>query len=119
MAPGLFHLNSGVLLEQGLDLALTDHPLDPSLSALDAVLHLAIRQSREKAHYFLIGIRNRAVVAFSWMWNYVTYQRGARLIVDGADEQQAARDEKATPAATAVEVTRPAERVPSSGSDWR
>jgi NADH dehydrogenase len=53
------------------------------------------------------------------MWNYVTYQRGARLIVDGADEQQAARSEKATPAATAVEVTRIAERVPSSGSDWR
>jgi NADH dehydrogenase len=69
--------------------------------------------------YFLIGTRNRAVVAFSWMWNYVTYQRGARLIVDGADEQQAARSEKAPPAATAVEVTRPAERVPSSGSDWR
>jgi NADH dehydrogenase len=45
--------------------------------------------------YFLIGLRNRAVVAFSWMWNYVTHQRGARLIVDGADAQQAARDEKA------------------------
>jgi NADH dehydrogenase len=45
--------------------------------------------------YFLIGLRNRAVVAFSWMWNYVTHQRGARLIVDGADAQHAARDEKA------------------------
>jgi len=34
--------------------------------------------------YFLIGLRNRAVVAFSWLWNYLTYQRGARLIVDSA-----------------------------------
>jgi NADH dehydrogenase len=30
--------------------------------------------------YFLIGVRNRFVVAFSWLWNYLTYQRGARLI---------------------------------------
>jgi NADH dehydrogenase len=39
--------------------------------------------------YFLIGLRNRAVVAFSWLWNYLTYQRGARLIVDGPDPEQA------------------------------
>jgi NADH:ubiquinone reductase (H+-translocating) len=30
--------------------------------------------------YFLIGFRNRFIVAASWMWNYVTFQRGARLI---------------------------------------
>jgi NADH dehydrogenase len=30
--------------------------------------------------YFLIGARNRLVVAFDWFWNYVTFQRGARLI---------------------------------------
>ncbi len=30
--------------------------------------------------YFLIGVRNRIVVAINWMWNYVTFQRGARLI---------------------------------------
>jgi NADH dehydrogenase len=30
--------------------------------------------------YFLIGLRNRFVVALSWAWSYVTYQRGARLI---------------------------------------
>lgn len=29
---------------------------------------------------FLIGFRNRLAVAFSWMWAYVTFQRGARLI---------------------------------------
>jgi len=30
--------------------------------------------------YFLIGIRNRFVVALNWLWSYVTFQRGARLI---------------------------------------
>jgi NADH dehydrogenase len=30
--------------------------------------------------YFLIGIRNRLVVAMTWLWSYITYQRGARLI---------------------------------------
>jgi NADH dehydrogenase len=35
--------------------------------------------------YFLIGFRNRFVVALSWGWSYVTYQRGARLIT-GTDE---------------------------------
>ena len=39
--------------------------------------------------YFLIGLRNRFVVAFSWLWSYLTFQRGARLITnapaDGED----------------------------------
>jgi NADH dehydrogenase len=30
--------------------------------------------------YFLIGFRNRAVVAMNWAWNYLTFQRGTRLI---------------------------------------
>ena len=30
--------------------------------------------------YFLIGIRNRLMVAMTWLWSYITYQRGARLI---------------------------------------
>jgi NADH dehydrogenase len=36
--------------------------------------------------YFLIGFRNRFVVALNWLWNYVTFQRGTRLItgMDGA-----------------------------------
>ena len=32
--------------------------------------------------YFLIGLRNRFVVAFTWLWSYLTFQRGARLITD-------------------------------------
>jgi NADH dehydrogenase len=30
--------------------------------------------------WFLIGFRNRVSVLANWMWNYVTYRRGARLI---------------------------------------
>jgi NADH:ubiquinone reductase (H+-translocating) len=32
--------------------------------------------------YFLIGLRNRFVVATTWLWSYVTFQRGARLITE-------------------------------------
>jgi NADH dehydrogenase len=30
--------------------------------------------------YFLIGMRRRFVVALNWLWRYMTFQRGARLI---------------------------------------
>lgn len=30
--------------------------------------------------YFLIGIRNRFIVALTWMWGCITFQGGARLI---------------------------------------
>jgi NADH dehydrogenase len=30
--------------------------------------------------YFLIGFRNRFIVALNWAWNYITFQRGSRLI---------------------------------------
>jgi NADH:quinone reductase (non-electrogenic) len=29
---------------------------------------------------FLIGFRSRLSVAMNWAWNYVTFQRGTRLI---------------------------------------
>jgi NADH dehydrogenase len=32
--------------------------------------------------YFLIGLRNRFIVAFTWFWDYLTFQRGARLITN-------------------------------------
>jgi NADH dehydrogenase len=34
--------------------------------------------------YFLIGIRNRFVVAVTWLWSYLTFKRGARLITEVA-----------------------------------
>jgi NADH dehydrogenase len=40
--------------------------------------------------YFLIGFRNRFVVALSWLWSYVTYQRGARLIT-GQDGEKSSK----------------------------
>jgi NADH dehydrogenase len=30
--------------------------------------------------WFLIGFRNRLAVTMNWIWNYLTFQRGARLI---------------------------------------
>lgn len=35
--------------------------------------------------YFLIGFRNRFIVALSWAWSYLTYQRGVRLITGSPD----------------------------------
>ena len=36
--------------------------------------------------YFLIGFRNRLVVALDWFWAYLTFHRGARLITGRSDE---------------------------------
>ena len=46
--------------------------------------------------YFLIGFRNRLAVAMNWAWNYVSFQRGTRLIT-GADPEA----DPASPAAAA------------------
>ncbi len=40
--------------------------------------------------WFLIGWRNRTVVALNWVWSYVTFQRGARLITSGEEQMAAA-----------------------------
>lgn len=34
--------------------------------------------------YFLTGFKNRFFVVLNWAWSYVTYRRGARLIVGGS-----------------------------------
>jgi NADH:ubiquinone reductase (H+-translocating) len=36
---------------------------------------------------FLIGFRSKIVVAFDWLWSFVTRQRSARLISDAAPER--------------------------------
>jgi NADH dehydrogenase len=36
--------------------------------------------------YFLIGLRNRVLVMVQWLWNYLTFQRGARLITGAGDD---------------------------------
>lgn len=35
--------------------------------------------------YFLIGFRNRFIVLFQWIWSYITFQGGARIIVDDSE----------------------------------
>jgi NADH dehydrogenase len=30
--------------------------------------------------YYLVGFRNRTIVTMNWVWNYLTLQRGTRLI---------------------------------------
>ncbi|MFL6757927.1 MAG: NAD(P)/FAD-dependent oxidoreductase [Sphingomicrobium sp.] len=38
--------------------------------------------------WFLIGFRSRLSVGLGWLWNYLTYQRSARLITGGASCDQ-------------------------------
>jgi NADH dehydrogenase len=47
--------------------------------------------------WYLIGFRSRVVVSFEWMWSYLTFQRGARLITGEA----AGRTQQATAPADA------------------
>jgi len=57
--------------------------------------------------YFLIGLRSRFVVAFSWLWQYLTFQRGARLItgVDRHAGQDRFVDARAESAPSAERVS--------------
>ena len=36
--------------------------------------------------YFLIGMRNRLLVAIQWLWSYILFDRGARLITGAKDD---------------------------------
>jgi NADH:quinone reductase (non-electrogenic) len=38
--------------------------------------------------YYLIGVRNRFVVAVTWLWSYLTFKRGARLITQSGNSGQ-------------------------------
>jgi NADH:ubiquinone reductase (H+-translocating) len=44
--------------------------------------------------FFLIGFRNRLIVAGQWLWQYITFQRGARLITGHPGPEEAARGER-------------------------
>lgn len=61
--------------------------------------------------YFLIGTRNRVVVAFTWLWEYVTFQRGARLITQGPEGDTANPGASGAIEAARVEGARAARRV--------
>lgn len=42
--------------------------------------------------WFLIGWRNRLLVSLNWLWSYLTFERGARLITAPAHESPSATD---------------------------
>ncbi|MGB6923879.1 MAG: FAD-dependent oxidoreductase [Methyloceanibacter sp.] len=54
--------------------------------------------------YFLIGFRSRLIVAMNWAWNYVTFQRGTRLItgLSGSRVENMPRPQQSSPAPEAV-----------------
>ena len=45
--------------------------------------------------YFLIGYRNRLIVMLNWIWNFVTFQLGSRLIIGIVGSEM--KDLKPTP----------------------
>jgi NADH dehydrogenase len=74
--------------------------------------------------FFLIGFRNRFAVILQWAWSYATWGRGARLIVDTAQQWQlaagdvalrvAARGDGGGPRAPVPPPTSPAAPEPES-----
>jgi NADH dehydrogenase len=54
--------------------------------------------------YFLIGVRNRFVVAMNWAWTYLTFQRGARLVTLPSAFPRA-EHQREPPASASVERT--------------
>ena len=39
---------------------------------------------------YLVEFENRMLVFIQWAWNYITWQRGARLIAHGKDRKPGA-----------------------------
>ena len=61
--------------------------------------------------FFLIGFRNRMAVFLNWVWAWVTYGRGARLITgemttlaQGADSTESKRPGPTSPCGTNLEL---------------
>jgi NADH:quinone reductase (non-electrogenic) len=52
--------------------------------------------------WFLIGWRNRVVVGLNWLWSYLTFERGARLITGASSEAGAGAVREGPPAARRV-----------------
>lgn len=47
--------------------------------------------------YFLIGFRNRLQVVLDWAWSYLTFERGARLVIEAVSRGNDSADEVASP----------------------
>ncbi len=61
--------------------------------------------------FFLIGVRNRLQVAISWLWYYVTFHSGARLITGYEAASQPAKHDDPQAGARAAVDRRPARHV--------
>lgn len=71
--------------------------------------------------YFLIGLRNRIAGGFSWLWDYLTVARRARLITEPAGEPAQGRS---PPQPSTEPESIPAAQAPGLGSSetgrtWR
>ncbi len=71
------YLDKGTMATVGRAAAVTELPAGVRFTGFPAwvawlVLHLL----------YLVGFRNRVAVFLSWLWNYLTYDRSARLILD-------------------------------------
>jgi len=69
--------------------------------------------------YFLIGLRNRIAVAFSWAWDYVTFGRRARLITEPADARLGVAGQNAPSSlSSAPDAAEAAGIRPAKGGVW-
>ncbi|HEY8611467.1 MAG TPA: NAD(P)/FAD-dependent oxidoreductase [Roseomonas sp.] len=57
--------------------------------------------------WYLIGFRSRVVVSFEWLWSYLTFQRGARLITRAEPGRAAATRADSDKAGAARPATEP------------
>jgi NADH dehydrogenase len=62
--------------------------------------------------WYLIGFRNRFIVMFNWAWSYVTFKRGARLILNPRHASTAAQLQP-TPRGLRARPTTPPRPPPS------
>jgi NADH dehydrogenase len=70
--------------------------------------------------YFLIGVRNRIAVGFSWAWDYITFGRRARLITEPSNTLPAEAQPmgpSAEPSSTPRSTSSPG-KASSGGSVW-
>jgi NADH dehydrogenase len=99
-----FHyLDKGSLATIGRAAAVADMPGKIRLSGFIAWLAWSLIHV-----FFLIGFRNRFLVMFQWMWQWLTFQRGARLITGPLPGAEARRV-----AAAATLAAAPAHALPA------
>ncbi|MEM6461160.1 MAG: NAD(P)/FAD-dependent oxidoreductase [Pseudomonadota bacterium] len=67
--------------------------------------------------YFLIGFRNRLFVMLHWLWQYLTWQRGVRLIMHNDADAVLARDYADTTEDQQADKKQPLQDSPHTGRE--